>query len=183
VIVDPVTQRYADALWSLAKDKGVLPAILSDVSKLSQSLATGAARDAITNPRRERGERREAVMAVASGLHPLVVNLVSLLFDKQREQVLLGLSAALHKLQLQESGQVDGIVESARPLGAAEIALLATSLGPQFGKTLNLTNTIVPELVGGARVVAGNRMIDYSVQGRLEALRRKLLNAPLPAQT
>ena len=29
------------------------------------------------------------------------------------------------------------------------------------------------------RVIAGNRMIDYSVQGRLEALRRKMMEAPL----
>ena len=51
----------------------------------------------------------------------------------------------------------------------------------EFGKQLLLTNKLVPELVGGARVLAGNRMIDYSVQGRLEALRRKLMDAPLPS--
>jgi F-type H+-transporting ATPase subunit delta len=44
-----------------------------------------------------------------------------------------------------------------------------------------LTNRVVPELIGGARVVAGTRMFDGSVQGRLEALRRNLLQAPLPA--
>ena len=61
--------------------------------------------------------------------------------------------------------------------------LIATQLGPQFGKELVLTNKIVPDLVGGARVIAGNRMIDYSVQGRLDALRRRLMDAPLPALT
>ena len=63
----------------------------------------------------------------------------------------------------------------------AEMAHVATMLSPQFGKQLKLTNRIVPELVGGARVIAANRMIDYSVQGRLDALRRKLMDAPLPA--
>jgi hypothetical protein len=93
---------------------------------------------------------------------------------------------ALHRLRLADhsfeaAGQVDGIVESARPLDAAALAHLSTSLAVHFKKKLNLENKIVPELVGGARVIAGNRMIDYTVQGRLEALRRKLLDVPISA--
>jgi F0F1-type ATP synthase delta subunit len=48
-------------------------------------------------------------------------------------------------------------------------------------KKVALTNKVVPELVGGARVVAGNRMIDWSVQGRMDALRRRMLDARLPS--
>ncbi len=59
--------------------------------------------------------------------------------------------------------------------------MVASQLVPQFCKSLLLTNKIVPDLVGGARVIAGNRMIDYSVQGRLDALRRRMMDAPLPA--
>lgn len=179
MIIDPVTQRYADALWSLAQDKGVLPAVKQDVARLAQSVASGAAHDAIASPRRDRAERQQIVSSATSNLSPLVANLIGLLFDKNREQVLLGLGAAFHKLELEEAGQVDGVVESARPLGQAEMTHIATSLQAQFGRTLNLTNKIVPELVGGARVTAGNRMIDYSVQGRLEALRRKMMDVPL----
>jgi F-type H+-transporting ATPase subunit delta len=110
-----------------------------------------------------------------------VQNLVGLLFDKGREEVLLGLGDAFHALELEAAGQVEGVVESARPLAKSEMDLVATQLGPQFGKQLLLTNKIVPDLVGGARVIAQNRMIDYSVQGRLDALRRRLMDAPLPA--
>jgi F-type H+-transporting ATPase subunit delta len=181
VIVDAVTQRYADALWGLAQSKGSLATVVVDVGRLAELVRTPAVRDALTNPRREREERRRAVTALTGALHPFVQNLVEMLFDKQREEVLLGLGDAFHKLGLEQAGQVEGVVESARPLGAAEMEHLASALGPQFGKQLLLSNTIVPELVGGARVLAGNRMIDYSVQGRLEALRRKLMDAPLPS--
>jgi F-type H+-transporting ATPase subunit delta len=181
VIIDAVTQRYADALWSLAEDQRVLPGVMNDVARLAQSVASGPVHDAVTSPRRDREERRKTVLSAASSMNPLVVNLIGLLFDKNREQVLLGLQPAFHKLQLEAAGQVDGIVESARSFDHAEMTLIAQSLSKQLGKTLNLTNKIVPELVGGARVIAGNRMIDYTVQGRLEALRQKLLNAPLGA--
>jgi F-type H+-transporting ATPase subunit delta len=180
VIVDAVTQRYADALYGLAKAKSALSAVAADVEKLAQSVNAPALRDAVTNPRRERGERRRAVLAVADSMHPYVQNLVNLLFDKHREEVLIGIGRAIHKLRLDEKGQVEGVVESARPLGPNEMAQVAKALGRELGKELVLSNRVVPELIGGARVIAANRMIDYSVQGRLEALRRKLMDAPLP---
>lgn len=179
MIVDAVTQRYADALWALASDKGVLQQVLSDVKRLGTVVATGAVRDAIENPRRDRAERHSVVHGSMGVVHPLTANLIGLLFDKHREGVLLGLADAFHKLELEAAGQIDGIVESARPLDAAALSHLSKSLGVHFGKLLNLENRIVPELVGGARVIAGNRMIDYSVQGRLDALRRKMMDAPL----
>ncbi len=179
--IDPVTQRYADALWLLAGEKGARTAIMTDVGRLASAIEGPLVHDAIVNPRRDRESRRKVVVDAVTSLHPLLQNLVALLFDKSREEVLLGLKDAMHTLELEASGQIEGVVESARPLGAAEMEHVATMLSPQFGKQLKLTNRIVPDLVGGARVIAANRMIDYSVQGRLEALRRKLMDAPLPA--
>lgn len=182
MIVDPVTQRWADALWSLAKDKGALQAVLSDVGRLGQLVDSPVLRDALGNPRRDREERRKVVLGALGKVHPLLSNVISLAFDKNREAVLVGLAHAFHKLKLAEAGQVEGVVESARPLDAAAMNHLATSLAVHYGKQLMLVNRIVPELVGGARVIAGNRMIDYSVQGRLEALRRKMMDVPLASR-
>jgi len=38
-----------------------------------------------------------------------------------------------------------------------------------------------PALLGGARILVGSRMLDGTVHARLEALRVRLLAAPLPA--
>ncbi|MDZ4774700.1 MAG: ATP synthase F1 subunit delta [Planctomycetota bacterium] len=179
MIVDAVTQRYADALWALASESGALAQILSDVKRLGGLVTTPAVRVAIENPRRDRAERHKIVVGAVGNVHTLFANTIGLLFDKHRESVLLGLADAFHKLELEAAGQIDGIVESARPLDAEALSHLSNSLGVHFGKKLNLENRIVPELVGGARVIAGNRMIDYSVQGRLDALRRKLMDVPL----
>jgi len=180
VRVDPVTLRWADALWNLAARKGALPQVSADVDRLATALADARARALISNPRLERGARRALVESALTGAHALTKNFVDLCFDKGREPVLIALGAAFKKRRLEEENRAEGIVESARPLGAAEIARLETSLSPVLGKTLKLENKIVPQLVGGARVIAMNRMIDYSVQGRLEALRRTMMEAPLP---
>ena len=67
------------------------------------------------------------------------------------------------------------------PLGQDEIARLAAALSGVLGKKVHLENRIVPDLIAGVRVIADNRMIDYSARGRLDGLRRKMLSAPLPS--
>ncbi len=178
MIVDAVTLRWAEALYALAKKQGALAAVQTDVQRLSTALAGPLGRDAF-HPRLEREKRRALVIGGAGALHPLVQNFVALAFDRRREDVLRNIGRAFQRLEHAERGVIEGVVESARPLGAAEMSLLAREVGAHLGKQVTLENKLVPELLGGARVTAGNRMIDWSVQGRLEALRRRMMEAPL----
>jgi F-type H+-transporting ATPase subunit delta len=134
------------------------------------------------NPRIDLSTRRGAIEPALRGAHALTRNFVHLAFDRGREDVLRGLAAAFHRRTLSERNQVEGVVESARPLDAADVARIAAGVGRALGKELLLTNRIAPELVGGVRVVAGNRMLDGSLQGRLDALQRRLLAAQLAAE-
>lgn len=180
MIADAVTSRYADALYNLAARKGVLEAVARDVERLSQEMSTPAGRAVVLNPRVDATKKRAHLATLVGTFHPLTKNFVDLALDKRREDVLGRVGFAFRRRTLEERGAVEGVVESARPLSPADVAGVATALGQRMKKELLLTNRIVPELVGGARVIAANRMIDFSVQGRLEALRRRMLEAPLP---
>ncbi|MBI5361646.1 MAG: ATP synthase F1 subunit delta [Planctomycetes bacterium] len=178
MIVDPVTLRWAEALYGLAKKEGALGAVQSDVARLASALAAPGGAD-VFEPRLDRAQRRSLALSKAAGAHVLVLIFVQLDFDRRREDVLRALGKAFQRLANEASGVVEGVVESARPLGAAEQSQLALHVGAVLGKQVKLENRIVPELVGGVRVTAANRMIDWSVQGRLEALRRRMMEAPL----
>ena len=60
-------------------------------------------------------------------------------------------------------------------------AAMASAMGRRLGKQVLLKNEVDPDLVGGVRVFVDNRMIDNSVQGRLDGLQRKLREARLGA--
>ncbi len=179
--VDPVTARYATALYGLAKRKGALAEVTRDVERIGRELASPAVRNVVLNPRSNAKQKRAALAGMASAMHPLTQNFVNLLVDKRREGVLASVATAFRRRVLDERGAVEGVIESARPLSPAEIDTIAKSFGARLARELVLSNKVVPELVGGARVLAANRMIDYSVQGRLDGLRRKLLDARLPS--
>jgi F-type H+-transporting ATPase subunit delta len=183
VIVDAVTTRYAGALYGLAQRTGVLAEVARDVESIERELASGASRTIVFNPRVEREAKRAQLAPLLARMQPLTRNFVQLLLDKNRVEVLRGVGDSFRRRALEERGAVEGVAETARAIGAAELATIAASVGARIGKQVELSNRVVPELVGGVRVIAANRMIDYSVQGRLDGLRRKMMDVKLPSAT
>jgi F-type H+-transporting ATPase subunit delta len=179
-MIDPVTSRYAEALFGLAKARGALAAVSADVARLAGEFEAGGALAFVFDERLALEARRARMGQRLSGLHPLTLNFVNLVLDKRRTEVLRRLGAAFHRRELQERGAAEGVVESVRPFEANELARLAAALGPRVGKQLVLKNRLVPELIGGLRVVVESKMIDASIAGRLEGMRKNLMAAALP---
>jgi len=178
--VDAVTARYVDALYGLSLRKGELDAVRSDVERLAELLARPGAEQLVFHPAKDSATRKSYLEEVLTGATETFQNFVSLLFDKRRDEVLRGLGDGFRMRTLRDAGVVEGIVESPRPLGSGELAELTVSLGAKLGKEVRLTNQITPDLIAGVRVTVDNRMVDCSVAGRFEEIRRRMLDAPLP---
>lgn len=179
-MIDPVTSRYVEALFGLALRENAMAEVERDVRRLAAALeGPGAA--FFFDARVSREARRSKLAPELAAAHRLTRNFVDLLFDKRRESVLQGLGEAFHVRALRERGAVEGVVESARPLGAAEIASLEANMSARLKKTITLKNALRPELQGGVRVLVESRMLDNSVQGRLAGLKKRLQEAPLPS--
>ena len=65
---------------------------------------------------------------------------------------------------------------SAFALEGAALADLAVTLEKRFGRKLNLTVELAPELIGGVRVVVGDEVLDTSVKARLEQMKAALIS-------
>jgi len=182
-MIGPVASRYAEALFRLAKTRGVLEAVRADVERLAVAARADGPLARVFDERLALDSRRALARQETASANPLVQDFVELLFDKRRIEVLRELGQAFHRRLLEERGAAEGVVESARPLGEEDLVALARALGPRLGKTLTFTNRTVPELMGGVRVLVGSSMIDASVRGRLEGLRKDLMAAPLPERS
>lgn len=173
-----VSTRYATALFELAREKGALDAVGSDVDSIASQIESGALRELFD--RRTAADRKQVLVeALASKLHVLTANFVRVLAARRRLEVLQGLPASYRRCALADKGQVEGWVESARPLGGGELAEIAVAVGSLLKKQVLLQGRINPELLAGVRVFVDNRLIDQSAVGRLDSLRRKLSVARL----
>ena len=155
--------------------------VTSDVQKLGGEMASPAVANFVIDARIPQETRRQKVEPALAGLNELTRNFVHLLFDKRREEVLKGLAGAFRLRMLDEEGAAEGVVESARPLDASTLESLSVAVGARVGKRLTLENRLRPELLGGVRVLVGSRMLDMSVQGRLDGLRTTMMNAAIPS--
>jgi F-type H+-transporting ATPase subunit delta len=175
-----VTARYVEALYNLGVSSGQLETFKSDVERLAATLARPGVLQLVLHPAKTRETRQAYLEGALSGASSTVKNFISLLFDKRREGILTDFGDAFHQRLLEAAGVVEGVVTSARPLGAGEIAELTVSLGAKLGKEVRLKNEVDASLVAGVRVMVDSRMIDCSVAGRMDGIRRRMLNAPLP---
>lgn len=181
MILDPVTNRYAEALFGLAKQEGALATVCDDVSLLARELGVKSVAEFFIDARVPLAERRQKMEGLTRGMHQLTRNLIGLLFDKRREDVLPGFGDAFKGHWLADQGAAEGVVESARPLEDLELAKLADSLGKRLEKNLKLTNVVRPELLGGVRVIVGSQMVDSSIIGRLDGIKKRMQSAALPS--
>jgi F-type H+-transporting ATPase subunit delta len=60
---------------------------------------------------------------------------------------------------------------SAFPLDPAQLADTVAVLEKRFGRKLKAEVEVVPELIGGIRVVVGDEVLDTSVRARLEQMK------------
>lgn len=175
----PVTARYAEALFELARDKGLLTEIAADVEFLKGEMSDPDVSRFLLDASVTPAEKLARVGFLEKHVQPLTFNFVRLLLDKRRIEVLSDLGEAFQDRMLRETGAARGTVECARPLDDGDLASLAAQLGARVGKTVTLEQRVVPDLIGGVRVFLENKMLDLSIQGQLDGLRDHLLGARL----
>jgi F-type H+-transporting ATPase subunit delta len=180
VNLDPVTVRWADALFNLAKRSGALDEVRRDMQRLAQELSPSSVQAYLFGGSASQLDKRAKLESLLGFFHPMTQNFVRLSLDRRREEVLRTIAVAFERRLLRDQGAVEGHVESARALDESQLNEIAAAMGKKLGKTVRLESRINPDLVAGVRIFVGARMLDYSVQGRLDGLRRKMMEATLP---
>lgn len=101
-------------------------------------------------------------------------NFLRAVIDNDRLGSLAEIAAQFRALANAQSGSSDAVIFSAFPIDGAALADTAKVLEQRFGRKLNVSVTLQPELIGGIRVVIGDEVLDTSVKARLEQMKAVL---------
>jgi F-type H+-transporting ATPase subunit delta len=170
-----LARPYAEALFQVAV-KGDLKALGEQVRALGVVTANEQLRQFADNPKTTAQQVLNVVQAALTekaGL-PLsapIINLVRTVIDNGRLSVVPEMAAQFQALVNQHAGSSDAVVYSAFPIGDAQLTDLVQTLEKRFGRKLNATVQVEPELIGGVRVVVGDEVLDTSVKARLEQMK------------
>lgn len=172
-----IAQRYATAVFDLAREAGAIGTLEADIDALSAALTESADFAAmVRSPLYSRQDQQDAITALAGqmGLSPLTVNTLALMAAKRRLFVLPQLIKALRDLIANEKGEVTAEITAAAPLTDAQAERLADTLKAKIGRDVKINTTVDESLIGGLVVKVGSRMIDTSVAAKLANLQQAM---------
>lgn len=169
--------RYASALFELAAENGKVSAVERDLETLGAALADSGDLAALTtNPELARETQGKAMAAVAQtlGVSELTANFIGVLAANRRLGKLPAIIAAFKAIAAAQRGEVAATVTSAHPLSDDQLATLKTKLTAREGRTVMLTASVDPDLLGGLVVTIGSQRIDASIRTRLNSLAKAM---------
>ncbi|MFO1414753.1 MAG: F0F1 ATP synthase subunit delta [Burkholderiales bacterium] len=166
-----IARPYAEAAFSLAREQNALP-VWSEMLKLASTVVTDArVAEALDNPRLDTGAKESLILSICGDrLNAEARNFVKLLVEGDRITVLPFIQAQFETLKDEADGVAKALIETALPLSDAELAELTTALARKFGKKVEATVVVRPELIGGARITIGDNVIDATIAEQLRAM-------------
>ncbi len=176
-ITSGIAQRYATAVFELARDSKKLAAVESDLDQLDAALADSDDFAAlISSPIYGRADQAAAITAVADKmkLSDPVKGVLGVMAQKRRLFVLPQMIARLRARISEDKGEVVAEVTAAKSMTKAQQDKLAKALKTSFGKDVKINLAVDEALIGGLVVKVGSKMIDSSIASRLNALQNSM---------
>jgi len=166
--------RFAEAAFAVARDSDQLDVWLAALDQAAQIFENQAAASFLSSPV-EPAEKKRAVLAeLLPGIPQTVSNFFAILAHRDRLDLLPDIAVAFLRLLNEYRGIVVADVTTAVPIDERQKTSIAARLGRRLGKSVVLETHVDPSILGGVVAQVGDDVIDGSVRGRLERLRRSL---------
>ena len=172
---------YGEALYDLARSEGLDELILSELSVLNASFAQepGFLR-LLAAPNVSKEERCQIIdNSFRDKVHPYVLNFLKILTEKGYPRHFSDCVDAYRVHYNADHGILPVKAVSAIALTEDQSARLCEKLSKITGKTIELTNRVDPDVLGGIRLDYDGKRVDGTVAHRLESVRSMLKNTVL----
>ncbi|GIV25863.1 MAG: ATP synthase subunit delta [Bacteroidia bacterium] len=173
-----IARRYAQALFDLALRSQDLEAVAAEVEQLLALYRGSRLLRALLESPIYRGQQKLGWLrpVLADRLSPLLWTFLTLLVRRGREYLLNETCEAFLELYDAHQSRLRVQVRTAQPLSPAARERLVAQFQSALGaKEVLLSETVEPSLIGGFVVEVGTHAADLSVRGRLNEIRKKLL--------
>ncbi len=172
-MAEPVTiaRPYAEAAFKLAREQNALSA-WSDALELISAVAADAQVAALIDTPQVNAAQLEGVIIGAIGKHLTgeARNFVQVLAQNRRLGVIGQIRESYEALRREHEGTMEATVVSALPVDDALLKPLVSALEKKYGRRITARVELDPQLIGGLKIMVGDKVIDATVRGRLDAM-------------
>lgn len=168
-------KEYAKALFLLTEEEGVTESALAELVTVKALLAKHPSyRNLLDTPALPRGERLALIDEAFATVSEYVRNLLKILCERHIVYAVPRLVSDFSALYDEARGIERAEAISAIAMTQEQMTALKTRLEAITGKTVILTNTVDPSVIGGVKLRYGGLQLDGSIKTRLESFERAL---------
>ena len=177
--ISTIARPYAEALFRVASEDTRADALKSWSTMVAGMGAVASDPDmrrVLADPRVS-ADQVYSVFVAALGSEPVTLaqNFVRTLIANDRLGVMPEIATQFSALVDAKQGSAEARITSAFPMSDADVADLVGALEKKFEIKLKPVVEVDGALIGGVRVVVGDRVLDTSVRSRLDAMKAALV--------
>ena len=173
-----IAEVYARSLFEVAKENDVLDQIHDELGEFADVLSESRELQVFFfSPYFSSEEKKDGIRKVVKGADERFVRFLELLAERHRMPVLFRIRRAFEALWAEENKLLPVTITSAIELDDKTVKQIGKRIEEQTGRRIEHTAVVDPDVIGGLAVQVGNVVMDGTVRGRLEKLRREVATA------
>lgn len=178
IIRSSLSRKYARSLADVAADLGNAQQVLEELRAFVQLLDDHRSlREALSSPAIPLSAKKAIVQGVGelASFQSITCNFLYVVLEKSRILDLQELLAAFERVLDERAGIVRVDVFSPNPLREKLKARLEKAVSELSGSRVKLECQVDEELLGGLKLQIGSEVLDGTLRGQLETIRRQLI--------
>ena len=173
-----IAEVYARALFEAANEAGALDRVHDELGQFADTLDEDRNLQMfLFSPYFSSEEKKDGIDKVVSGANERFLNFLKLLAERHRVAALFRIRREFDALWREENRLLEVRVTSAKPLDDELVKSIGQRIEEQTGQRIDLDANVDPDVIGGLVLRVGNMVMDASVRGRLERLRKEVARA------
>jgi F-type H+-transporting ATPase subunit delta len=176
--MEEIATVYARSLFEVAKEHDVLDRVHDELGQFAEALSDDRTLQVfLFSPYFSSEEKRDGVKKIVSDADERFENFLELLAERHRMPALFRIKREFDALWADEHKLLPVTVTSAVELDEGFAEDIARRIQEQTGRTVELSSTVDPDVLGGLMVRVGNMVLDDTVRNKLERLRKQVARA------
>ncbi len=166
-----IARPYAEAAFKLARERNALAQWSQMLEFIDVVVRDEHVARAIGNPNVSRAQLESLLLGVlGDSVDGAARNFVQLLVQNGRLTIVPEIRSLYERLKLEHEDLLEAQIHSAYAMDDAQVAQIITRLENKYQRKVRAQVSVDPELIGGVRIVVGDKVMDATVRGRLEAM-------------
>jgi F-type H+-transporting ATPase subunit delta len=166
-----IARPYAEAVFKLASERDALPAWSDALANIDGVVADARVQACISDPKVSEQQLEALVIGVVGDkLSGDARNFVQVLVRNNRLDLMPLIRAHYEALKREKEGVLEVKIISALQMNEEQVRQLVAQIESKYKRKVTAQVETDASLIGGVKIVVGDKVIDATVRGKLDAM-------------